>query len=176
MVWAGAIWFICMPKGPSAHSWELVVYSPASPAEFHFFSDLPSLLRTVPTSIIFDFVKSEHLMDILSSVTDDCACVCARAHPHACANMCSKDGRDWIGLEYDPWNQVILMWVLATLLMSCEALNELLNLSEPLFPPLKTGMVIVICIRKLLYGFPENIQKTLSTKQMLSWQLYNFSY
>lgn len=52
--------------------------------------------------------------------------------------------------------------------MSCEALDELLNLSEPLFPPLKTGMIIVICIRELLHGFPENIQKTLSAKQMLS--------
>lgn len=60
--------------------------------------------------------------------------------------------------------------------MSCEALDELLNLSEPLFPPLKTGMIVVIYIRELLYGFPENIQKTLSAKQMLSWQLYNFSY
>ena len=74
-----------------------MVYSPASPAEFGFISDLPSLLRTVPASVIFDLVKSKHLMDILSSVTDGCTCVCACAHPHACANMRSKDGRDWLG-------------------------------------------------------------------------------
>ena len=138
MIWAGAIWFICMPKGLSAHSWELVVYSPASPAEFGLFSDLPSLLRTVPASVIFDLVKSKHLMDILSSVTDGCTCVCGCVHP-------SLPKMAGTGLAKSMTHEIKLSWYdwLASLLLSCEALDELLNLSEPLFPPLKTGMIIV---------------------------------
>lgn len=113
------------------------------------FSQICLLCWELSLPPLFLILSSLNIWWTFSAVSLMAVHACVHVHIHMHVQTCVPKMAG-TGLAKSMTHEIKLSWYeiswcdwLASLLLSCEALDELLNLSEPLFPPLKTGRIIV---------------------------------